>query len=219
MSIHSPCLAPSRCLDQTDGVLVAKRLSSKERRKQILHCAIRVFARHSYRGATTKMISKEAGIAEALIYRYFGSKQNLFTEAVDHTGQRLVEGLDRCMSENSEDPLAALNATLHFYLQMLDRHENLAKMVFVTAAELDDPVVSETYLPHQERALEIVTKALETWQEEGKVRRDLPPRAAAWLFIGAYTLLALMKRSGGLSQVDPAAAVDLIRPILSEQAL
>ena len=197
---------------------MTKRLSSNERRKQILHCAIRVFARHSYRGATTKMISKEAGIAEALIYRYFGSKQKLFTEAVDHTGLRLVEGLERCMRENSEDPLEALNATLKFYLQMLNRHENLAKMVFVTAAELDDPVVRDTYLPHQEKALEIVTQSLEVWQEAGKVRRDLPPRAAAWLFIGAYTLLALMKRSGGLNQVDPTAAVDLVRPLLSGQS-
>ncbi len=196
--------------------MVTRRLSSEQRRKQILQCAISVFARHSYRGATTKMISREAGIAEALIYRYFGSKERLFTEAVDHTGRRLVEGLELCMEAHRDRPVEALVATLQFYLTMLSKHETLAKMVFVAAAELDDPVVRSAYLPHQDRALDVVTGALERWQEQGRVRADLPPRAAAWLFIGAYQLLALMKRSGGLGQVDPQAAVDLIRPLLIE---
>ncbi len=192
--------------------MATKRLSSVERRKQILGCAIRVFARNSYHGATTRMISEEAGIAEALIYRYFGSKRKLFSAAVDHTGSRLVAGLQSILDTHPDEPLAALAALLRFYVDLLERHEELAKMIFLVSAELDDPEVREVYLPYQERALSILKGAIERWQAAGFVRDDVAPRAAAWVLLGSYQLLALMKHSGRLDELNLDVALALVRP-------
>ena len=192
--------------------MATKRLSSDERRKQILGCAIRVFARKSFHGATTRMISEEAGIAEALIYRYFGSKRKLFTAAVDHTGNRLVSGLRAILEEHDDDPVAALGGLVRFYVTLLERHQELAKMIFLVSAELDDPEVREVYLPYQEQALGLLEATILRWQEAGFVRTDVAPRAAAWVLLGSYQLLALMKHSGRLEELNVELALALLRP-------
>ena len=197
--------------------MATKRLPSAERRKQILGCAVRVFARRSYHGATTRMISEEAGIAEALIYRYFGSKRKLFTAVVNHTGDRLVAGLSEILHEYQGEPLAALGGLLQFYVSLLERNEELAKMIFLVSAELDDPEVREVYLPYQEQALALFVTALEAWQAQGFIKSDIPPRAAAWVLLGSYQLLALMKHSGSLDELDVQVALDLMRPFAAAQ--
>lgn len=192
-----------------------RRLSSHERRRQILRCAIRVFARRSYYGATTKMISEEAGVAEALIYRYFGSKRALFTAAVEHTGGRLIEAITAIVEAHGDDPAKTLNALLHYYLEILRRHQEFAKMIFWVSAELDDPEVASVYLPHQERALGLLRGVIERWQASGRIRPDVAPRSAAWMILGSYQLLALMKHSGRLDEVNARAVLELAAPYLS----
>jgi TetR/AcrR family transcriptional regulator len=194
--------------------MATKRLPAEQRRKQILACAIRVFARKGYHGATTKSISQEAGVAEALIYRYFGSKKGLFSQAVERTAQKLVDGLEHALGQYPRDPSRAMQKTYEFYLSLLNKSQDMAKMIFLVSAELDDPDVREVYLPHQERALRIITHAIRGWQEADVLRRDVPPRAAAWLLLGGYQVLALMKHSERLEELDPRVALELARPFL-----
>lgn len=59
-----------------------KRLGADQRREQILCSARRVFVAHGFRGARTKDIAAEAGVNEALLYRHFASKDELFEAAV-----------------------------------------------------------------------------------------------------------------------------------------
>ena len=50
-------------------------------RERILEAAARVYARHGFRGATTRRIAIEAGVNEVTLFRTFGSKSVLL-EAV-----------------------------------------------------------------------------------------------------------------------------------------
>jgi AcrR family transcriptional regulator len=45
--------------------------------QKLLEAGLAVFSLHGYDKATTKLIAKKAGISEALIIRYFGSKEGL----------------------------------------------------------------------------------------------------------------------------------------------
>ena len=56
------------------------RMSAEERRKSILTAAIPLFARHGFKGTTTKMIAKASGISEALLYRHFNGKDAIYDE-------------------------------------------------------------------------------------------------------------------------------------------
>src|SRR5579871_63129 len=51
-------------------------------RQKLLHAAVKVFATQGYEGATTRAIADEAGVAEALIQRYFNGKQGLLNASL-----------------------------------------------------------------------------------------------------------------------------------------
>ncbi|MCX7983267.1 MAG: TetR/AcrR family transcriptional regulator [Syntrophales bacterium] len=50
---------------------------NKSRKDRILEAALHIFAEKSYQEATITEISKEAGVSEATIYEYFGTKEDL----------------------------------------------------------------------------------------------------------------------------------------------
>jgi AcrR family transcriptional regulator len=58
------------------------RRSSEEVRARLLTAARECFAEGGYAGTTTKEIARRSGVAEALIFRAFGSKEQLFEQAV-----------------------------------------------------------------------------------------------------------------------------------------
>ena len=49
----------------------------KSRKDRIMDAALRIFAEKSFQDATISEISKEAGVSEATIYEYFGTKEDL----------------------------------------------------------------------------------------------------------------------------------------------
>src|SRR5271155_4309464 len=56
------------------------RLDSDERRKAIVTAAVPLFARKGFAGTTTKELAEAAGISEALLFRHFPSKKQLYGE-------------------------------------------------------------------------------------------------------------------------------------------
>jgi AcrR family transcriptional regulator len=57
-----------------------KRRNREESTQRILQAGLKIFSEVGYDAATTKMISKRAGLNESLIQRYFKSKSNLLVE-------------------------------------------------------------------------------------------------------------------------------------------
>lgn len=69
------------------------RLRAEERREKILEAARKVFLESGFAGARTRRIAEEAGITEALLYRFFPSKSEIFRAAVHEPLERFVEEL------------------------------------------------------------------------------------------------------------------------------
>lgn len=199
--------------------MTTNRLSASERRRQILDSAIAVFARSTYHGSTTRDIADEAGVTEALIYRYFGSKRALFIEAIDHTSSRLVGGLEEILDEHRSDPVRAISECFTFYTHLLDEHGELAKMIFLVLSELEHEDVRETYLPYQSRALDAIGEAIDHWKDLGVAPESTSTEPAAWLYFGTYLILALVRRSAGEVPLDPTPAVELAKPFLDDDVL
>lgn len=61
---------------------VRKRRSPEDLKERIIAAAGVEFRRTGYGGTTTAAIAKRARVTEAQLFRYFGSKANLFREAV-----------------------------------------------------------------------------------------------------------------------------------------
>ena len=68
-----------------DGAVVTgARMAGEERRHQILAVAVRLFSERGFRGTTTKEIAQAAGVSEAMVFRHFATKQELYAAILDH---------------------------------------------------------------------------------------------------------------------------------------
>ena len=60
------------------------RMSGGERRDQILRVAIELFSQRGFSGTTTKEIANAAGVSEAMVFRHFANKEELYSAILDH---------------------------------------------------------------------------------------------------------------------------------------
>ena len=60
------------------------RLSAEKRRLQILRVAVSLFSHKGFVGTTTKEIAQAAGVSEAMVFRHFATKQELYSAILDH---------------------------------------------------------------------------------------------------------------------------------------
>jgi AcrR family transcriptional regulator len=59
------------------------RIPSPDRREQILDVAMELFARLGFRGTTTRRIAEDARVNEAIIFRHFPTKEDLYWAIID----------------------------------------------------------------------------------------------------------------------------------------
>jgi AcrR family transcriptional regulator len=59
------------------------RMAGDERRLQILRIAMRLFSQRGFRGTTTKEIAVAAGVSEAMVFRHFATKKELYSAILD----------------------------------------------------------------------------------------------------------------------------------------
>src|SRR2546427_5098009 len=69
--------------DNGAGTNVA-RMAGEERHLQILRLAERLFSQRGFRGTTTKEIAMAAGVSEAMVFRHFATKEELYSAILDH---------------------------------------------------------------------------------------------------------------------------------------
>lgn len=81
-----------------------KRLSSDERRLQILRAALAVFGARGYEGATTDEVARAAGVSQPYVVRLFGSKENLFLAAMEDAVARMLAGFRSALADDDGTP-------------------------------------------------------------------------------------------------------------------
>jgi len=79
------------------------RLSSEERRAQIVLAALSVFGAKGYVGTTTDDVARAAEVSQPYVVRLFGSKENLFLAAIEEALARMLAAFDTAL----EAPLDA----------------------------------------------------------------------------------------------------------------
>jgi TetR/AcrR family transcriptional regulator len=72
-------------------------MSGEDRRRQLIEVAIDLFSKKGFGGTTTREIAAAAGVTEAIIFRHFATKQDLYTAILDFIGS--TSGLDTWLAE------------------------------------------------------------------------------------------------------------------------
>lgn len=88
------------------------RMPATERRELILQAATAVFAERGYSGATTDQVAKAAHISQPYVVRMFGTKENLFLEALDRALGKLMDSFRSVIADYDAGRLAGKVALL-----------------------------------------------------------------------------------------------------------
>lgn len=106
-----------------------KRLSSDERRRQILVAALAVFGTRGYEGATTDEVARAAAVSQPYVVRLFGSKENLFLATIEDALTRLLAAFRAALAADEGDDLPAAKRIGQAYVDLIEvrgLHQTLA---------------------------------------------------------------------------------------------
>ncbi|MFZ0887286.1 MAG: TetR/AcrR family transcriptional regulator [Candidatus Binataceae bacterium] len=169
-----------------------KRLSADERRPQILKCAVRVFARSNYRAATVAEVAAEAGISEALIYKFFPSKKSIFLEILRRMSERIVSAWQDEQDREENAVRALRNMGMGYYKRMI-RHPDELRVQFQAISEVSDKAIADQLREDHRNYMRSITKVLRRGMRQGTIREGLDVTAMAFLFNGVGILMNMMR--------------------------
>jgi len=158
-----------------------------EKRRAILHAAVRVFAERGYHGCRIADVARAAGVAYGLVYHYFRDKEELLESVFAEQWSILINAL-RAIDEG---PGTAAEKIAGIYGFVFD--------VFRTApAAVRVLILEVTRTPHSlragstretfEQAVRLVADVVRQGQARGELRPDLDPVVAAAGLLGALEL-------------------------------
>jgi AcrR family transcriptional regulator len=105
-----------------------KRLRPEQRRELIVAAAERAFGADGYDGASLDTIAADAGVTKPVLYRHFGSKEDLYVALLDRHREELptfLEGVD------ASAPIEELvRAVLAGWFAYADEHGARWRMIF-----------------------------------------------------------------------------------------
>jgi TetR/AcrR family transcriptional regulator len=152
------------------------RLPASDRRIQLLETALDVFSRKGFGGTTTKEIAAAAGVTEAIIFRHFPTKHDLYNAVIDHhhNAGNITECMAQCkccMDRNDDEGLVR---TIIDKILESHRHDQRGHRVLLFAA-LEG---HETGIEHARQLsvpiFELLCQYLARRQSEGALRQGNP---------------------------------------------
>ncbi len=163
-----------------EGAVSGARMAGEERKLQIVAVAVSLFSQKGFRGTTTKEIAQAAGVSEAMVFRHFATKEELYAAILDH----------KACSHDGFDPAEMAAEAIK---QKDDR------AVFETLAL--------AALNHHEKDPEFQRLLLHSALEKHELAEIFFDKfvRGVYEFLGAY--IRERQREGALIEMDPAIAV------------
>jgi AcrR family transcriptional regulator len=206
-----------------------KPKAPEQNRRRILKAAIEEFAARGFKGASMDAIASRTHTTRALINYYFGSKEKLYVEVLEHAYAEIREAEARLEIEHLT-PIEAIRRIAQFTFHYYVEHEHFVQLVVaenqargrhlgksVSMQALNRPIVDRLAL------------VLERGQREGAFRPDADPvevhKAIAALGIfnmtNRHTFGAIFQREmGAKGDVDGRCrvAIDIVLSYLTNLA-
>jgi TetR/AcrR family transcriptional regulator len=187
------------------------RLTTDERRRQIIETAVELFAERGFVGTTTRRIADAAGITEAVIFQHFPDKDALYAAALEHkVGESAVEewlaSLELLRAQNDD---AALLRDV--YRRIIDHHErdphHLRLLVY---SALENHTLSRRmHLAQSHRIYQFLERFVIERQQAGRFRAGSPAVLVRALL--AFPILHIFQRRlfGSWPTVSRDEAIEL----------
>ena len=191
---------------------VTHRFSSVDRRQQILEIATEMFAEKGFAGTTTREIAARAQVNEALIFRHFPSKDDLYWAVLEHKIRS-----DECQRQVQEllqaapDVRAALTAVAEWMLRWRAEDPTATRLSLFCALQRHD-LTQRFFEQFAANYFELLADYLRHQMRQGALR-SVDPLMAARSFVGAVAYQSLLRELFGavaVGNLDPVEVSHLV---------
>jgi TetR/AcrR family transcriptional regulator len=180
-------------------------MAATDRKHQLLETALDVFSRRGFEGATTKEIAAAAGVAEAVIFRHFPTKQALYTEVLDYKLQTgalnpWLADIQACMDRDDDEGL--FRTIVSHMLESFREGARFERMMLFAALEGHELALSHLR-QHAQPFFESLNKYVWRRHAAGALRAPKPQHIL-------ITLFGMVHHYGQMTQMFgfPAAGSD-----------
>ena len=158
----------------------------KETRQRIIDAASEVGSKVGYAKATTKAIAKAAGVNEVTLFRHFGTKENLFSAAIEQYGGPAIAGaIEAQLTGDYHQDMMTLGNIL---MSVLVERREMLRILLCESAHIPEV---RTVLSRNPRELrKTIARYLESQMEKGVIKEQ-HPEALAQAFMGMFFSYAI----------------------------
>ena len=178
--------------------MAKKRMTGEARRRQIVRVSTGLFVKKGFSGTTTREIARKAGISEAVIFRHFSRKEDLYRAII---GSRCdgSDGKSRLMGAiEGKKGRDVFREVASFLIREHQRDQTLMRLLTQSALERHD--LAEVFI--KTRGLELIEfleRQIKELVREGRLRK-VDPKIAARAFMGMVLHFSLSQELYGLKR-------------------
>ncbi len=180
-----------------------------DRRDRILSCAVKLFAKRGIGATKISDIAAAVKMSQGLLYHYFGSKEEIFTEII-RTAFEKMNRAARGLETLSQSPLEKLTAAAVQILRSICESEDFVWFsTLISTASVSDAIPREArQIIKQEREIpyQVIARIARAGQKDGSVRAGNPADLSL-VFWTAIKGLALHKAALGDAFRTPKPSV------------
>ncbi len=177
--------------------------SEPDKRRAILHAAVRVFAAKGYHGCRIADVARQAGVAYGLVYHYFRNKDELLESVFAEQWTIFIEAL-RAIAAGPGTAAEHLAAVCRFVLDVLRTAPDAVRVLTLEVGHRPDGLRAGSTRETFESAMRLVADMVRRGQESGELRRDVDPMLAAASLLGALDLSVTGMVLGVLGGASPS---------------
>jgi TetR/AcrR family fatty acid metabolism transcriptional regulator len=178
--------------------------SEPEKRRAILHAAVKVFAEKGYHGCRIADVAKQAGVAYGLVYHYFQNKEELLESVFAEQWTIFITSL-RAISEGPGGAPEQLAGVCRFAIDVFRTAPAAVRVLLLEVARTPNAFRAGSTRQTFEDAVAIVAGIVRRGKERGELRPDADPVVVAAGLLGALELTLtgmVVGLLGGTSEED-----------------
>ena len=183
----------------------------KTRKDRIMDAALRIFAEKGFQNATITEISKAAGVSEATIYEYFGTKEDLLFAIPEKISNDTFEESSKVIPY-IKGVEGKIRAILLFYVQLYQSNPNYSALVLLQ-------LMSNKRFRHTpahaaiRRSSHGLLDCIKAGIEDGTFKKDSNPYLIRSMFMGTVEHLFIHWHMQGMPKRNPSIA-DMLDPLI-----
>lgn len=116
---------------------VARQALAEHRSRQLLDAAARLMEREGSEAVSMQALAAEAGVSVGLIYRYFGSKDDILLTVITQVLDAFATEVPAAIEAAGDDPVRRLAAAFAAYCRVIDEYRHAAVLTYRESKSLD----------------------------------------------------------------------------------